>query len=487
MLANFAFACQNLAAPTKGLSAETHESGRRFVELSCAVQQGFVDASRGPALPFAGEAAAADQPRASTITSPNIMPSAAQRSARLAVRQGSRLSALILYWRPGAPSTRGMVAAVDPFHAVAIGRLAYELAEGGRDVIHMEYGQPSTGAPAEAIAAAHGVLDSDPGGYWESTALMERIARHYREAYGVELGREQVILTCGASPAFVLALSSLFEPGARVVLARPGYVAYRNTLKALYIDPVEVPCGPAERYQITAAALDAIEPAPQGVIVASPANPTGTIIAPQELAAIAEVCARKGIRIVSDEIYHGLSYTGAVQSMLQHAGNALVVNSFSKYYSMAGWRLGWLVVPPALVETARARMTNLFLTPSVLAQHAGLIAFDCRSELEGHVRAYARNRELLLAALPRLGLQRIAPPDGAFYIYADVGHLTNDSLSLCRQLLLDTGVATAPGIDFDPVDGNRFIRFSFAVSTALVEDAIERMVPWFAQRAGART
>ncbi|SFF76298.1 Aspartate/methionine/tyrosine aminotransferase [Novosphingobium sp. CF614] len=375
-----------------------------------------------------------------------------------------------------------MVAQVEPFHAVAIGRLAYALAEAGQDVIHMEYGQPSTGAPAAAIAAAHKVLDSDPGGYWESTALMERIARHYGEAYGVAVESEQVLLTCGASPAFVLALSSLFEPGARVALARPGYVAYRNTLRALYIEPVEVPCGPAERYQITAAALDALDPVPQGVIVASPANPTGTIIAPGELAAIAAVCARKGIRVVSDEIYHGLCYTEAAQSILQHSADALVVNSFSKYYSMAGWRLGWLLVPPELVATARARMTNLFLTPSVLAQHAGLVAFDCREELEGHVRAYARNRELLLAALPRLGLGRIAPPDGAFYIYADVGDLTNDSLSLCRQLLRETGVAAAPGIDFDPVDGNRFIRFSFAVSTPLVEQAIERMVPWFAAR-----
>lgn len=387
----------------------------------------------------------------------------------------------------GAPSTGRMVAYVEPFHAMSIGRLAYELAEAGRDVIHMEYGQPSTGAPAEAIAAAHKLLDSDPGGYWESTALMKRIARHYDEAYSVAVDPDRVILTCGASPAFLLALSSLFEPGARVALARPGYVAYRNTLRTLYLEPVEVPCGPAERYQITAAALDALDPAPEGVIVASPANPTGTIIPPDELAAIAAVCARKGIRIVSDEIYHGLSYTDAAQSMLQHAPDAVIVNSFSKYYSMAGWRLGWLLVPPELVDVARARMTNLFLTPPVLAQHAGLVAFDCKDELEGHLRSYSRNREMLLAALPRLGLQRIAPPDGAFYIYADVGHLTDDSLSFCRHLLRDTGVATAPGLDFDPVDGHRFVRFSFAVSTPLVQEAIERMIPWFAERGQFRT
>lgn len=375
-----------------------------------------------------------------------------------------------------------MIAQVEPFHATTIGRLAYELAAQGRDVIHMEYGQPSTGAPAAAIAAAHAALDAEAGGYWESPALRERIARHYRDAYAVDVSPEQVFLTCGASPAFVLALSCCFRPGARVALARPGYVAYRNAMRTLYIEPVELPCGPAERYQITAAALDALDPAPEGLIVASPANPTGTVIARQELAAIAEVCARKNITMISDEIYHGLTYGVEADSLLQHAPQALVVNSFSKWFSMAGWRLGWLVVPPHLIDPARARIANLFLTPPVLAQHAGLVAFDCTEELEGHHANYARNRELLLAALPRLGLQRIAPPDGAFYIWADIGHLTNDSFAFCRQLLADTAVATAPGVDFDPVDGNRFIRFSFAVSTAEIEDAIERMVPWFASR-----
>ncbi|EIZ80963.1 aminotransferase [Novosphingobium sp. Rr 2-17] len=377
-----------------------------------------------------------------------------------------------------------MIAHVEPFHATAIGRLAYELAASGRDVIHMEYGQPSTGAPAAAIAAAHAVLDAEAGGYWESPALRERIARHYREEYGVEVSPEQVFLTCGASPAFVLALSCLFRPSARVALARPGYVAYRNAMRTLYIEPVELPCGPDERYQITAAALDALDPAPDGLIVASPANPTGTVIAPEEMAAIAQVCARKGIAVISDEIYHGLTYGDAAQSMLQYARDdgvaVLVVNSFSKWFSMAGWRLGWLVVPPALIDAARARIANLFLTPPVLAQHAGLVAFDCRPELESHLANYAHNRALLLAALPRLGLQQIAPPDGAFYIWADIGHMTNDSLSFCRRLLEDTGVATAPGIDFDPVEGNRFIRLSFAASTREIETAIERMVAWFA-------
>ncbi|GAA0303787.1 aminotransferase class I/II-fold pyridoxal phosphate-dependent enzyme [Sphingomonas oligophenolica] len=369
---------------------------------------------------------------------------------------------------------------IDPFHAIAISRAAHRMAAEGRSIIHMEFGQPSTGAPAAAIARAHEVLDTDGMGYWESMPLKARIARHYAESYGVAIDPEQIILTCGASPALVLALSCLFAPGDRVAFARPGYVAYRNTVKALHLVPVEIGCGEAERFQITAAAIERLDPAPQGLILASPANPTGTIIAPGELAAIAAACRRRGIRIVSDEIYHGLSYIGPARSVLQDEPEALVVNSFSKYFSMAGWRLGWLVVPPSLIDAARARMGNLFLTPPSLAQHAGLVAFDCRDELEGHVSTYARNRALLLAALPALGLKRIAPPDGAFYIWADIGHLTDDSMAFCMKLLVDTGVATAPGIDFDPVDGHRFMRFSFAVSTDRIEEALRRIEPWFA-------
>lgn len=373
-----------------------------------------------------------------------------------------------------------MTAVIDEFHAIAISRIAHRLAAEGRPIIHMEFGQPSTGAPQAAIAAAHRILDEDGMGYWESPALKARIARHYRESYDVAVDPEQVILTCGASPALVLALSCVFAPGDRVALARPGYVAYRNTLKALHMVPIELPCGEAERFQLTARAIAALDPAPRGIIVASPANPTGTILDGQELAAIAEVCRARGIRIVSDEIYHGLCYTGPAHSMLEHDADALVVNSFSKYFSMAGWRLGWLVVPRDLIGAARARMGNLFLTPPSLAQHAGLIAFECRDELEGHLHTYARNRALLLDALPAMGLRRIAPPDGAFYIYADVGHLTDDSLAFCARVLEDTGVATAPGVDFDPVDGHRFIRISFAVSTDRVERAIALMTPWFA-------
>ncbi|MEO7169856.1 MAG: aminotransferase class I/II-fold pyridoxal phosphate-dependent enzyme [Sphingomonas sp.] len=376
-----------------------------------------------------------------------------------------------------------MSAEIDPFHAIAISRAAHRMSAEGRSIIHMEFGQPSTGAPAAAIATAHHVLDTDGMGYWESMPLKARIARHYDEVYGVAIDPEQVVLTCGASPAFVLALSCLFAPGDRVAFARPGYVAYRNTVKALHLEPVEIGCGAAERFQITAAAIERLDPAPQGLILASPANPTGTIIAPEELAAIVRICRERGIRIISDEIYHGLSYIGPVRSVLQEEPDALIVNSFSKYFSMAAWRLGWLVVPPALIDAARARMGNLFLTPPSLAQHAGLVAFDCREELEGHVDTYARNRDLVLAALPALGLRRIAPPDGAFYIWADIGHLTDDSMAFCMKLLEDTGVATAPGIDFDPAEGHRFMRFSFAVSTDRIEEALRRITPWFAAQA----
>jgi aspartate/methionine/tyrosine aminotransferase len=342
----------------------------------------------------------------------------------------------------------------------------------------MEFGQPSTGAPSAAIEIAHRVLDSDAMGYWESPALRERIALHYRVLHGVEVDPKRIILTCGASPALVLALTTSFIPGDRVALARPGYVAYRNSLRALHMEPIEVPCGSKERFQLSADAIADIDPPPRGVIIASPANPTGTIIKPVELDAISEVCRRHGITIISDEIYHGLSFGEAAQTMLRYAPDAFVINSFSKYFSMAGWRLGWLVAPEKHVDAARTRVGNLFLTPPSLSQHAALAAFDCAAELDGHVETYRRNRTLLLDALPSLGLDQIAPPDGAFYIYASIAHLTDDSLAFCKRMLLETGVAAAPGIDFDPVEGHRFIRLSFAVSTTLVEQAIDRLRNW---------
>lgn len=378
-----------------------------------------------------------------------------------------------------------MSVAIDPFRAIAISRIAHAMKARGERVIHMEFGQPSEGAPEPARAAARRVLDTEAMGYWESAPLREALAQRYRERHGVGVDPERIILTCGASPALVLALSSAFAPGDRIAFARPGYVAYRNTVKALHLTPVELACGPAQRFQMTAAALEALDPAPQGVILASPANPTGTIIPPVELARIAQVCARRGIRIVSDEIYHGLVYAGVAQTLLAVAPDALVVNSFSKYFCMAGWRLGWLVAPDDLVDAARARVGNLFLTAPSLAQHAGLAALACTGELDARVDGYRANRALLLETLPGLGLGEIAPPDGAFYIHAGIGHLTDDSVAFCEAMVRETGVAAAPGVDFDPVDGHRAIRFSFAVSTDEVREALARLEPWLAARARA--
>jgi aspartate/methionine/tyrosine aminotransferase len=375
-----------------------------------------------------------------------------------------------------------MPARIDPFQAIGISRLAHELEHAGRSIVHMEFGQPSTGAPAAAIAAAHHLLDTSAMGYWESMPLKTRIARHYADTYGVRMLPEQLVLTCGASPALLLALISRFDPGDRIAFARPGYVAYRNTLRALHMDGIEIGCGAESRYQLTAAAIAALDPPPAGVIIASPANPTGTIIGVSELEAIASVCRQRNIRIVSDEIYHGLSYVEPAHSILEFEPNALVVNSFSKYFSMVGWRLGWLVAPLDHVERARAYAGNLFLTAPSLSQHAAVAAMDSGEELQGHLRTYRHNRSLLLDALPGMGLDAIAPPDGAFYIYANVGHLTDDSMLLCIDMLHDTGVAIAPGVDFDPVDGRHFIRLSFASATVQIEEAVRRLRPWFAAR-----
>ncbi len=377
-----------------------------------------------------------------------------------------------------------MSAQIEPFHAMAISRLAHQLKAEGRSIIHMEFGQPSTGAPQAAIARAHEVLDTDGMGYFDSVPLKTRLAQHYQDTYGVTVSPDQFILTCGASPALVLALCSTFSAKDRIALARPGYVAYRNVLKALDLQPVEIACGAETRFQLTASQIAELDPPPAGVIIASPANPTGSIIDRDELAAIVAVCRERSIQIISDEIYHGLSYASPAHSILEFESRALVINSFSKFFSMVGWRLGWLLVPAEMAARASAFAGNMFLTAPTLSQHAALVALDSQDELREHVKVYAANRQLLLDALPALGLNAIAPPDGAFYIYASIRHLTDDSLQFCETLLRDTGVATAPGIDFDPVDGRHFFRISFAVSTAQTVEAIARLKPWFAKKQG---
>jgi aspartate/methionine/tyrosine aminotransferase len=374
---------------------------------------------------------------------------------------------------------------VAPFYAVEINRLANARERKGLPVIHMEVGQPSAGAPAAAIAAGHSALAECPQGYWESAALAERLERHYRDVYGLTVPHERIILTMGASAALVLAMSVLFSPGARVAMARPGYPAHRNALLALGLEPVEFDCGAETRFQPTAASVAALDPAPAGLILTSPSNPTGTMIDEAGLAAIARVCRERNIRIISDETYHGITYGVRAHSILEQAPDAVVANTFSKYWCMTGWRLGWAVVPPGLVEPMRRFANNLFLVPPTLSQHVALAAMDETAELEANVATYATNRRLLSDALSGLGVNRIAPPDGAFYIYADVGDFTRDSLAWCRDLLDATGVAINTGRDFDSLHGDRFVRISFAVSTEETLRAIECIAGWIRKRRSA--
>ncbi len=367
---------------------------------------------------------------------------------------------------------------VEPFHAVAINRLAHARARRGLDVIHMEVGQPSAGAPRLALEAAGRALRTEKLGYWESGALRERIARHYRDWYGVDVAPERVVLTPGASGALLLAFTVLLDAGDRVAMGRPGYPAYRNVLRALGMQPLELPCGADTRFQPTAAMIEAIDPAPAALIVASPANPTGTMLDRDELAALADVCRRRRIALLSDEIYHGITYGQRAVSALEVDAQPIVISSFSKYWCMTGWRLGWLIAPPEMVDAMNSYSGNIFLTPSALSQHAALAAMDADEELSGHLVTYAENREALMVGLRRLGITDLAPADGAFYVYADIGHLTDDSLDFCKRLLEDTGVAFNTGLDFDPGRGHRTLRISFAVSPAETREALQRFGTW---------
>jgi aspartate/methionine/tyrosine aminotransferase len=291
-----------------------------------------------------------------------------------------------------------------------------------------------------------------------------------------------VVVTTGSSGGFLLAFLAAFDAGDRVAMARPGYPCYRNILSALGCEVVELPCGPDTRYQPTVAMLEELDEPVRGLVVASPANPTGTVLEPAELAALAEYCEHNGIQLISDEIYHGISYPGAPATSCAWSTSreAIVVNSFSKYFSMTGWRLGWLLVPPRLLRAADCLAGNFTVCPPALPQLAALGAFTDESyaEADGHVARYAENRQLLLDTLPTLGISTLAPADGAFYVYADVAHLTHDSMDLTHRLLADVGLAVAPGIDFDPVDGGRWIRLSFAGSRADVEEALRRLANW---------
>ncbi len=349
------------------------------------------------------------------------------------------------------------------------------------DVLHLEVGQPSTPAPAGVLAAAQAALRDDKIGYTVALGippLRQAIADHYGRAYGTAVKPEQVVVTTGSSGAFLLAFLAAFDVGDRVALAAPGYPAYRNILTALGIEVVEIPAGPDTRYQPTPELLEKHGGRLDGLIIASPANPTGTMLSPEALADLTAYCDSKSIRLVSDEIYHGITYGMGTATALQTSGSAIIVNSFSKYYSMTGWRLGWLVLPEELLRPVECLAQNLTISPPTLSQYAAVAAFDCGEELDRNVARYARNRGLLLEALPRAGFDRLAPADGAFYLYAEIGHLTNDSVEFCRRMLAETGVAATPGVDFDPVRGHATMRFSFAGATEEMEEAAARLHRW---------
>lgn len=375
--------------------------------------------------------------------------------------------------------------AISPFYAMEVLKAANERAAAGADVIHLEIGEPSTGAPGPVIEAAVTALREAPLGYTEALGvpdLRARIARHYGEAYGIDVAPSRIVLTNGSSGGFLLSFLASFDIGDRVALTAPGYPAYRNILSALSIEPVCLASGPEDRFQPTPALLeaDAGAGALDGLLIASPANPTGTMLSSSALEELLDYCAAKRIRVISDEIYHGIAYGERAETALAFNDHAIVINSFSKYYCMTGWRLGWMVLPEDLVRTIERLAQNLFISPPTLAQLAGGHAFDCGDELDLNVERYARNRELLLKELPAAGFNRLAPADGAFYLFADVRKLTNDSTAFCKDMLAQTGVAATPGVDFDVDRGSAYVRFCFAGATEDMAEAARRLRKWLA-------
>lgn len=347
--------------------------------------------------------------------------------------------------------------------------------------IHLEVGQPGTPAPKLVREAAVAALTSERLGYTETLgvpALRERIARHYKDRYGLNVPVERIIVTTGSSGAFLLTFLAAFDHGDRVALADPGYPAYRNILAALGLEAIGFPVDAATRFQPTPELLEGLTGPIAGLIVASPANPTGSMMAPAELQALARWCDELGVRLISDEIYHGITYGMAAASALAYSDNAIVINSFSKYFSMTGWRLGWMIVPSDLVRAVEVLAQSLFISPPTLPQFAAIAAFDSRDELDANVARYRANHDLLLRELPKAGFTSFAPADGAFYLYADVSHLTNDSEEFCRRMLAEAGVAATPGTDFDPGRGRAHVRFSYAGTEADMAEAARRLKHW---------
>jgi len=377
---------------------------------------------------------------------------------------------------------------VPPFMVMDVMAAAARIEAAGGRVVHMEVGQPAVGAPAVAVAAAQAALGSGrPLGYTESlgvASLRARIAQHYSETYRLPVTAERVIVTTGSSAGFILAFLSLFEPGDRVAIASPGYPPYRHILRALGCEPVLIETDATTRFAITGESLRAAHAtAPlAGVLVASPANPTGTMMTPQALADLIEAAQDEGIRFISDEIYHGLDYAMAAETALRFSDDVVVINSFSKYFCMTGWRIGWMIVPESMVRPIDRLQGNLAISVPTLSQIAAEAAFEGRIELDAIKHGYEDNRKILIEGLPKVGLDRFLPVDGAFYLYADVSGFCDDSVDFTRRLLEQAHVAATPGVDFDPAHGKQFVRFSYAGSSAEMREAVERIGDWLRKR-----
>jgi len=394
--------------------------------------------------------------------------------------------------RADAGNVRGpaLRAGIPPFYVMDVWLAAAERQRSHGDLVNLSAGQPGAQAPAPIRAAAAAALANDKLGYTVALGipeLREAVAASHASRYGIAVDPADVVITTGSTGGFLLAFLACFDVGDRVAVTSPGYPCYRNILSALGCEVVEVPCGPDTRFQPTVELLAALDPPVKGLVIASPANPTGTIIPPDQLAAIATWCEQSGVQLVSDEIYHGLVYPGAPATSCawETSREAIVVNSFSKYFAMTGWRLGWLLVPPPLQRAVDCLTGNFSICPPTLPQLAAVAAFTPASiaEADGLVEQYTVNRDLLLRGLPDIGLGRLAPADGAFYVYADISDYSTDSLAFCAKLLADTGVAIAPGVDFDTVHGGAYVRLSFAGPSSDMEEALRRLPPWLAGQA----
>ncbi|WP_189682503.1 pyridoxal phosphate-dependent aminotransferase [Seohaeicola zhoushanensis] len=372
---------------------------------------------------------------------------------------------------------------VDPFIVMDVMEAARKAEEAGRHIIHMEVGQPGTGAPRGAIEALKGALDADALGYTVSLglpALRRRIAQLYGERHNLDLNPERVIVTSGSSGGFLLTFTALFDTGDRVGIGAPGYPSYRQILRALDLVPVDIETAVKNRYQPVPADLAGLDLA--GLMVASPANPTGTMLGHDAMAGLIGATQEAGASFISDEIYHGLEYEAKAVTALEISDDVYVINSFSKYYSMTGWRIGWMVVPEDHVRVLERISQNMFICAPHASQVAALAAMECDEELQANLRVYAENRRLMLEGLPKAGFTRIAPPDGAFYVYADVSDLTSDSRAFAAEILEKAGVAVTPGLDFDPVRGATTLRFSYARSTADIAEGLDRLARFMAAR-----